>query len=514
MTIFEKGTGEHVAATPEDTIDVRIQTPSINLAIIQGFTDQLANVQGTVQADVRIVGSGRDPHLQGFAEIKNGAFSAPGLGTTYTGFDTRIDFESDRVTIRKFQALDEHHQPLNVAGQLAVHERQVGAVDITIDSHNFELIDNELGDFDIDSNLKITGELLRPRIDGDVRVVSGRLEVDKILQLFYDPYRIEELPDVVSAEGKVANVGSAAEATKSALQQASQVGVSPETAAQTEPEEPAPSGVFSSIALNVRVRIPDNFLLRGHRIRPGGPTRAAIGDMNITVGGDLDVRKDAGGPVTLGGVVNTVRGTYQFQGRQFELQRDGTIRFTGEAELNPVLDITATRQIPDTGVEAKVHVTGSAKSPELQLSSTPPLDESDVLALIIFNRPINELGTGERASLAATAGGIATGFIATPLGQSIGRALDLDLFEITTTTEGDTLGAGITLGEQVGDRTFIKLRQQFGDRASSEFLLEYRLADFLRLVASGSPETSGAANRIGQQRVERAGINLIFFFSY
>jgi translocation and assembly module TamB len=386
-------------------------------------------------------------------------------------------------------------------------------VDITIDSQAFELIDNELGDIDVDSNLKVSGELLRPRIDGDVRIVSGRLEIDKILQLFYDPYRIEELPEVVSAEGKAATAGSAEDATKNALREASQVGVSPEPGEETE-ETAGQEGVFANVALDLRVRIPDNFLIRGHRIRPGGPTRATIGDMNITVGGDLDVRKTAGGPITLGGVVTTVRGTYQFQGRQFDLQRDGTIRFTGEAELNPVLDLTATRQIPDTGVEAKVHVTGSVKSPELQLSSTPPLEESDVLALIVFNRPINELGTGERASLAATAGGIATGFIATPLGQSIGRALDLDLFEITTTSEGDTLGAGITLGQQVGERTFIKLRQTFGDRATSEFLLEYRLADFLRLAASGSPEASNAGNRIGQRRVERAGINLIFFFSY
>ena len=126
----------------------------------------------------------------------------------------------------------------------------------------------------------------------------------------------------------------------------------------------------------------------------------------------------------------------------------------------------------------------------------------------------HELGTGERASLAATAGGIATGFIATPLGESIGRALDLDIFEITTSTEGDTLGAGITIGDQIGDRTFLKLRQQFGEHPTSEFMLEYRLADFLRLVGSAAPETSGAANRIGQRRVERAGIDLIFFFSY
>ena len=64
---------------------------------------------------------------------------------------------------------------------------------------------------------------------------------------------------------------------------------------------------------------------------------------------------------------------------------------------------------------------------------------------------MNELGTGERSSLAATAGGIATGFIAAPLGESIGRALDLDLFEITTNTETGDLGAGVTLGHQIGE---------------------------------------------------------------
>ena len=134
--------------------------------------------------------------------------------------------------------------------------------------------------------------------------------------------------------------------------------------------------------------------------------------------------------------------------------------------------------------------------------------------MIVFNRPVNELGTGERSSLAATAGGIATGFIAAPLGESIGRALDLDLFEITTSTEEGDLGAGITLGQQVGDRAFLKLRQQFGERTVTEFLIEYQLARFLRLEASAAPEVSGSANRLNQRRIERGGIDLIFFFSY
>ena len=154
------------------------------------------------------------------------------------------------------------------------------------------------------------------------------------------------------------------------------------------------------------------------------------------------------------------------------------------------------------------------RAPQLSLTSTPPLEESDILALIIFNRPVNELGTGERASLAETAGGIATGFLAAPLGESIGRALDLDLFEISTITDEGELGAGLTLGQQIGDKAFIKMRQQFGERNITEFLLEYQLTDFLRLQTTAAPETSGSANRIGQRRVERAGIDLVFFFSY
>jgi translocation and assembly module TamB len=212
--------------------------------------------------------------------------------------------------------------------------------------------------------------------------------------------------------------------------------------------------------------------------------------------------------------VRTIRGYYEFQGRRFELERGGQVRFVGTPEINPAIDISATRLIPNTGVEARVRITGTARVPELALSSNPPLEESDILSLIVFNRPINELGTGERSSLAATAGGIATGFFAAPLGESIGKALDLDLFEITTSSEDGDLQAGVTLGQQVGDRAFVKLRQQFGERNVSEFLIEYQLADFLRLQATAAPETTGSGNRLTQRRVERAGIDLIFLFSY
>lgn len=505
----------HVEASAEDAVDLRVTSTAINLGFVQGFTTQVTNVSGTLEADVRITGSGTDPHLEGYVDIKGGAFGVPLGGVSYTGLNTRIALAPDRVRLQKFSIVDEEGAPLNVSGELAVHARQLGAVNISIDSDNFELIDNELGDVGVDTKLTITGEIRRPVIQGSVRLEAARLEVDRILQLFYDPYAIEELPAVVSAEQSVEGLGSAREATTAALRKAEVTAAVPGTKAQAEAgEAPAPPGAFAPVSLDVRLTIPDNLVLRGNSLRPGGPTGAALGDINITVGGDLQIVKPANGQVLLLGTIETIRGTYEFQGRRFDLERGGTLRFLGEPQPNPSLDIAATRVIPNTGVTARVEVNGTAKAPQLALSSTPPLEESDILALIVFNRPVNELGTGERASLAATAGGIATGFLAAPLGESIGRALDLDLFEITTTTEEGDLGAGLTLGQQVGDRAFFKLRQQFGERSITEFLLEYSLTDYLRVQTTAAPETSGSANRIGQRRIERAGIDLIFFFSY
>jgi autotransporter translocation and assembly factor TamB len=511
LSLFQRSEGGHVAATAQDQVDLRVTSTDLGLGFIQGFTTAVVNVSGTMRADIRVTGSGADPHVQGYVDIRQGAFAVPAGGGSYTGLDTRIELQPDIIRIREFQLRDENGAPLSVSGQLAVHERKVGAVDINLTSENFEVIDNQLGDVGLGSKLKITGELRRPRVEGDVRVATGRLEVDQIVQLFYDPYKVEAPPDAVSAERIVEGAGSAQEATRSALAKAEAGAIVPAKAVDVAAPAPQASA-FDPVALDIRLVIPDNLVLRGRNLRPSGPRASQVGDVNVTVGGNLTIQKEPNEPVRLVGVVNTVRGTYQFQGRSFDLVRDGTLRFAGD--MNPLLDVTARRVIPNSGVEARVHIRGSLDKPQLELSSTPPLEESDILAMIIFNRPVNELGSGERAALAATAGGIATGFLAAPLGESIGRALDLDLFEITTTSETGELAAGVTIGQQIGDRMFFRLRQEFGDRNLSEFVLEYQIAQFLRVQASAAPETSGTANRIRERRVERAGLDLIFFFSY
>ncbi|MEO7275537.1 MAG: translocation/assembly module TamB domain-containing protein, partial [Vicinamibacterales bacterium] len=521
MTLFQRSEGGHVAARTGNELDLHITSTPLSLGIIQGFTSAIADVTGQVIVDVRLTGAGEDPHVEGIIDIQGGGFAVPLTGVSYTGLSTSIALAPERITIPNLQIVDEEGERLTISGSLGVHSRQVGAVDVTVRSRNFELIDNELGDVGVETDIKLTGELRRPQIVGSVKLQAARLEVDKILALFYDPYAVTAIPDEAAPSTAPVSSTGAEEATRQSLSRASAGSMPSAAGTPAAPAAGAPadapaasSSAFAPVRMNVQLTVPENLVLRGKSIRPNGPSGTAVGDLNITVGGNIDITKEPDAPVILLGQVDTVRGTYQFQGRRFDLVRGGTVRFTGEEAINPLLDVTATRLIPNTGVEARVHITGSVKAPELELTSNPPLDESDILALIVFNRPVNELGSGERTSLAATAGGIAGGFIASPLGDSIGRALDLDLFEISTTTDTGDVGAGVTVGQQIGDRAFLKLRQQFGERTTSEFSLEYSLTSFLRLQANGAPETTGSANRIGQRRIEKAGIDLIFFFSY
>ena len=248
-------------------------------------------------------------------------------------------------------------------------------------------------------------------------------------------------------------------------------------------------------------------MLRGNSLRPANAP-IDIGDVNVTVGGEVRVQKAAGSSVRLLGDVDTVRGNYTFQGRRFEILRDGHLRFDGDDELNPTLNIRARRII--SGVETFVRVQGTMRQPELSFSSNPPLDQADILSLIVFNTPINELGEGQQVSLTERATALAGGYLATGLSRSISNALELDEFEIQAGERG--FGPTLSVGEQVGEHFFFRVRQGFGDAQATELILEYQLEDHLRVQGTAA-ETSGT-QRVTFRRVERAGLDLIFFFSY
>ncbi|OLC74515.1 MAG: hypothetical protein AUH72_21605 [Acidobacteria bacterium 13_1_40CM_4_65_8] len=482
MAAFKAGTDvdrvHRTSVAREDQFDLHVDSSPIDLGLVQGFTTELTNVTGTMQAKVDIRGAADDPHPNGVVTVQNGAFLVKSTGVPYTNLDAKIDLQDDKIHIDRLRVLDNQKKPLSVTGDLAVHERELGGVTIAITSDDFKVIDNRTGNVRINSDLRIAGDLTAPRVEGTLGLTTGWISLDEILaQVGDSAYATEETRYLTNAN---ANQG----------------------------QQPTPSA-FEALQMDVRVTVPNDLVVKASDLQaPGAPI--GLGSLNVTLGGDLWASKVPYDQLRLVGTVNTVRGTYDFQGRRFTILRDGTVRFDGTDDLDPALDIRTERVIQ--AVTARVNVRGTMKKPEIVLTSTPPLDQADILSLIVFNQPLNTLGEGQQISLAARAQALATGALASELAKEIGNALGVDTFEIATAPELAGTYATLTVGQQVGQNLYVKVQQGIGEQSTTNFILEYELTKWLRLQTNVLQGSSTQQNIF--QRMQGSGLDLLFFFSY
>lgn len=461
-----------------DRIDLVVDSSPIDLGVVQGFTTALTEVAGTAEAHVRVTGTAERPEPSGSVVVRNGAFRVEPTGSEYRHVSASVDLQPDRIHIAELTILDNHDSALSLTGEVALDEARVRGVELYVTSDDFKVLDNELGNIRVQSSLGLTGELTAPRVGGYLGITSGELNVDNLLATVgTSPYQPVESADT---EGEDAPTEAGA----------------------------VPTGPYEAATVDVTVDVPNALVVRGDNLQlPDAPI--GLGALTLTLGGDVRATKKPGDTLRLVGTVNTIRGEYDFQGRRFEILRDGGIRFVGLEDINPTLDLRTRRLIQ--GVEARVNIRGSLRSPQIELSSTPPLEPADILSLIVFNQPINQLGEGQQASLLSRAQALATGAVAGQLAQSIGNALNLDTFEIQVAPE---FGGGpqVTLGQQVSDRLFLRVQQGIGVQSTTNLVLEYQVSDWLRLQTK---IVQGASTQPSLfLRNQGSGADLLFFFSY
>ena len=265
----------------------------------------------------------------------------------------------------------------------------------------------------------------------------------------------------------------------------------------------------TGLGLDVSLHVPKTLRLTGSDVQVAADTPIGLGDINLRVGGDLYLYKDPAEPLYVTGSLDQISGTYVFQGRRFDIEEAGSsINFVGD--LNPQIWVTVTRDI--SGVQTRVTVSGSLREPELQLASTPPLEESDILSLIVFNTTPNSLTAVQQQELAVRAGTLAAGFLAKPLLQAVQNELGLETLAIEPSGEFGT-GPKVTIAGELAPGLVARFSRQFGQEPYDEATIEYYLSRLFRLRATFSDAQSVTA-RSTFRRVERAGIDLLVFFSF
>jgi autotransporter translocation and assembly factor TamB len=459
-------------ALPERPINVAITSSSIDLGLIEGLTDQVRQLSGRVLLDVKAIGTSRDPHVQGAIGLTDAAFLVTSTGSRYKNGRAMVTLSSERIDVASLHVEDSAGRSLDLHGSLGTHELRVGDLEIDVTSRDFEVIRNEFGRVNIDATLKLRGRFEAPQVQGDLTIDSGNLNVDAILErALFQPYSTEPLSIVAGAA--------------SAL------------------------NPWTRLGLDVSLHIPKNLRLVGQDVQITQGTPIGLGDINLRVGGDLYLNKDPGEEVSVTGSLDSISGWYRFQGKRFDID-SGTSSINFRGDLNPEIYVNVTREI--SGVLARVSVTGELRSPELRLSSTPPLDASDVLSLIVFNTASNDLTAVQQQELAVRAGTIAAGFLATPLISALQRSLGLEILDIDPTGVNGR-GPRVTIGEELAPGLVARFSRQFGQDVFDEATVEYTLSRLLRIRATFSDATS--LNLVSPfRRIERAGVDLLVFFSF
>jgi translocation and assembly module TamB len=200
-----------------------------------------------------------------------------------------------------------------------------------------------------------------------------------------------------------------------------------------------------------------------------------------------DDAKGRPGPA-LHGHARAVRGALKFMNRNFDI-RQADVQFTGAVPPDPDLDLLLEARVSATIV--RLRVTGRASAPVIDLTSEPDLDRADIVAVLLFGRPLNDLDADQRGrtreeddpaqQLQENLAGLALAFGTADLQNSVSNTLGVDIVEVGSDSEG---GSTLTAGKFLSPRILLKYNASL-EKAGTYFVtLEYTLTEVFRIVTT------------------------------
>jgi translocation and assembly module TamB len=378
--------------------------------------NEIRNVTGVLRPSVTLDVAGSTVTGSGTIALDGAALTVPALGLRLTGGKAALTLQGDTLQLRQLSFQTAHAGMLTASGSVRLDPTQGFPLDLRVAARRALLVNRPDLIATVSSDISIAGSTTAG-LD-----VSGPITVDRA-DIRIDAPTPASFPTIAVREINVPGVPNPpTEAVPVALD--------------------TPSSDAVPIRLALTVRAPQAIFVRGR-------------GLDAEVGGQLQVTGTAAAPIVLGNL-SLRRGDFTLVGRRLTFTR-GDVSLTDANAIDPLLDFQATTSVGSTAIE--ITITGTPRTPKIELSSSPALPQSEVMALLLFGKTSANLSPFELIQAAQSLAEL-TGH-QSPGAGVLGRVRsDLGLDRLSIDSSGQNAGeTTIDAGRYVAPGIYVGAKQ-------------------------------------------------------
>jgi autotransporter translocation and assembly factor TamB len=438
-----------------DAIEGEAIAEGFNLALLNPLlpTKAIQRLQGMIHGGVSMEGTVGDPSFAGYLALEQGSLVVPEYNLNLKQMHAEIRFDDDRLFLDR-GIIRSGSGELKLDGSLDLQGFSPAELELKLGAKQFTVTDTRDLKAALSGQAIIKGTVSRP-------VMTGSVVVDR-MNVYLDDFGERTVEQIIL----------------------------------DEPTDFNPGSFYDSLAIQMRVQVSPNSWIR-NRNSP---------ELALELEGDLELSKQVNEDVQAFGSLNTRQGYALQYGKRFKLEK-GLLSFSGNPE-NPNLDIVTLYElrVPED-IEIRYEIGGSLKKPSFNFSSDPEMELENIISYTLFGKPFGALfswqqtfsGGGGGSAIARDA---AIGVLVDRVETLATGRLGIDLLQIDTNRQGESVSTSIKAGKYITDKLFLQVMNEIGGSdAVTRVVLEYFIRRNLLLVLT-------------QGNDRRSGVDILWKYEY
>jgi hypothetical protein len=442
--------GDSTVVRMRDTGPVRITlvSDSIALAAFAVLSPEVEDVTGKLTANLTVTGTVQSPQLSGTLAVRNASARIVRANQSYDSINAVLTLENQRAVIQQFVARSGGLATATGSIEFADLNRPIFDINARITDFRAAGVEGQTA-AEVNGEVRLAGPMDGAVLTGDVELSDGYFPVPTVFSSPLD----DELAELAMPGGA------------------------------PDPNASRPNTFMENLRIN------------SFRVRAGQSLWFSMPDARAQLEGELIFDK-TGDDIRITGTLTGTRGQYTLRAgpivRRFDVV-EVEVRFLGDTEINPLINIVASRQIVDPAgrqVDIRVRVGGTMRSPTLSLASADAanIPESELLSFLLFGQSSFGLTGGGlvpgQALVTETFFGGLTELLSLELeDELIDAGVGFDIFQVRFGSRIANLAEpSIVVGEEIADNVFVTVESALGSMFGGSSLaaptvrLEWRIS--------------------------------------